>query len=109
MINIGCLFLLLLCLIVLFAGYPIITYFTEKRLGNNGGYNVGGINATGQVPFIPNFVQLVDPATPSEQMTWNNPDGQEYVLTFSDEFNKDGRTFYPGDDPYWQAVCVLPS
>jgi hypothetical protein len=25
-------------------------------------------------------------------------------LVFSDEFNTDGRTFYPGDDPYWEAV-----
>ena len=25
-------------------------------------------------------------------------------LVFSDEFNKAGRTFYPGDDPYWEAV-----
>lgn len=25
-------------------------------------------------------------------------------LVFSDEFNVDGRTFYPGDDPYWEAV-----
>ncbi|TRM60178.1 glycoside hydrolase family 16 protein [Schizophyllum amplum] len=25
-------------------------------------------------------------------------------LIFSDEFNVDGRTFYPGDDPYWEAV-----
>ncbi len=24
-------------------------------------------------------------------------------LVFSDEFNTDGRTFYPGDDPYWEA------
>lgn len=23
---------------------------------------------------------------------------------FSDEFNKDGRTFYEGDDPFFQAV-----
>ena len=23
---------------------------------------------------------------------------------FSDEFETDGRTFYPGDDPYWEAV-----
>jgi hypothetical protein len=26
------------------------------------------------------------------------------MLVFSDEFNTDGRTFYPGDDPYWEAV-----
>jgi hypothetical protein len=25
-------------------------------------------------------------------------------LVFSDEFRVDGRTFYPGDDPYWEAV-----
>lgn len=29
---------------------------------------------------------------------------QEYQLVFSDEFNLDGRTFYPGDDPYFEAV-----
>lgn len=26
------------------------------------------------------------------------------VLVFSDEFETDGRTFYPGDDPFWEAV-----
>lgn len=25
-------------------------------------------------------------------------------LQFSDEFNTPGRTFYPGDDPYWTAM-----
>lgn len=24
-------------------------------------------------------------------------------LVFSDEFNQDGRTFYPGEDPFWEA------
>lgn len=103
-VNIGCLFILLLCLIALFAGYPIITYYTESHQGNNGGYNVGGINATGQVPLIPNFVQLIDPDTPEDRMQWNSLNGDAYSLKYSDEFNKEGRTFYPGDDPYWQAV-----
>jgi hypothetical protein len=26
------------------------------------------------------------------------------MLVFSDEFNTDGRSFYPGDDPYWEAA-----
>jgi beta-glucanase (GH16 family) len=26
------------------------------------------------------------------------------VLVFSDEFNVEGRSFYPGDDPYWAGV-----
>lgn len=30
-------------------------------------------------------------------------DGSAMLLVFSDEFNTDGRTFYPGDDPYWEA------
>lgn len=24
-------------------------------------------------------------------------------LVFSDEFEEEGRSFYPGDDPYWEA------
>lgn len=31
-------------------------------------------------------------------------DGHPYNLVFSDEFEVAGRTFYPGDDPYWEAV-----
>ena len=31
-------------------------------------------------------------------------DGSELKLVFSDEFNVDGRTFYPGDDLYLEAV-----
>ena len=38
-------------------------------------------------------------------MTWTPITGQgEWQLVFSDEFNQDGRTFYPGEDPYWEAV-----
>ena len=31
------------------AGYPLITYFTRHPLSTIGGFNIGGINATGQV------------------------------------------------------------
>jgi len=27
-------------------------------------------------------------------------------LVFSDEFEVDGRSFYPGDDPYWEAPSL---
>lgn len=104
--NVGCLFLLLLILITLFAGYPIITAITEKRLTTNGAYNIGGINSTGQVPSIPGFPQLIDPDTPDDVKNTIRIgfDKAEYTLVFSDEFQKDGRTFYEGDDPYWTAV-----
>ena len=26
-------------------------------------------------------------------------------LVFSDEFETEGRSFYPGDDPYWYVGC----
>lgn len=39
-------------------------------------------------------------------MTRTSADGTKQVLVFSDEFNKDGRTFYDGDDPFFQAVDI---
>lgn len=47
---------------------------------------------------------LIDPDTPKRAMTRKSEfDGSTLKLVFSDEFNKDNRTFYPGDDPYWTA------
>ncbi len=46
----------------------------------------------------------MDPDTPKSALTKTAPDGTKLKLVFSDEFNTDGRTFYPGDDPYFQAV-----
>ncbi|GFZ52301.1 Beta-glucan synthesis-associated protein KRE6 [Saitozyma sp. JCM 24511] len=104
--NSGCLVLLLACLVTLFVGYPLISHFTQATLSTNGAYNLGGINSTGQVPLIDKLPSLVDRDTPSSTYTRVGYDGEEYNLVFSDEFNRDGRTFYPGDDPYWTAVDI---
>ncbi|KAG6378626.1 glycoside hydrolase family 16 protein [Boletus reticuloceps] len=104
-VNVGCLFLIIVGLVTLFAGYPIITYFTAEKLSNNGAFGLGGINASGQVPVILGNWALIDIDTPKEAHTktsWNG--GPDMVLVFSDEFNVPGRTFWPGDDPYWEAV-----
>ncbi|TDL29248.1 glycoside hydrolase family 16 protein [Rickenella mellea] len=104
-VNVGCLSILCVSLIALFAGYPVISYFTRHKPSNLGGFNLGGINASGQVPIMAGNWGLIDKETPQEAYTrsgWN--DGSDYELVFSDEFNQDGRTFYPGDDPYWEAV-----
>ncbi|KAF7974659.1 hypothetical protein HWV62_11546 [Athelia sp. TMB] len=86
------------------AGYPIITWATRSVLSTNGGFNIGGTNASGQVPSMGNW-GLIDMDTPqSAYTTTSYADGSEWQLVFSDEFNTDGRTFYPGDDPYWEAV-----
>jgi len=47
---------------------------------------------------------MIDLETPEEAKTRTGFDGEEYELVFSDEFNTDGRTFYPGEDPFWEAV-----
>jgi beta-glucanase (GH16 family) len=84
---------------------PMLTYFLNVPPSTLGGYNLGGINASGQVPDMLGDQGLVDPATPKSAYTRTSfVDGQSYDLVFSDEFNVDGRSFYPGDDPYWEAV-----
>ncbi|THH13791.1 hypothetical protein EW146_g6466 [Bondarzewia mesenterica] len=76
--NMGCLVLLILGIITLFSG---------------------------QVPEMPGNWGLIDLDTPQEAYTRVSfYDSSELELVFSDEFNTDGRTFYPGDDPYWEAV-----
>jgi len=44
---------------------------------------------------------MIDKDTPNNVYTRTGFDGYQYNLVFSDEFETDGRTFYPGDDPYW--------
>ena len=39
-------------------------------------------------------------------MTRKSHNGKTQNLVFSDEFNDAGRTFYDGDDPYFQAVDI---
>ncbi|KAK2466052.1 hypothetical protein APHAL10511_001694 [Amanita phalloides] len=103
LLNLGCLVILILCILSLFIGYPVATY-AWTNFSTTSGFNLGGINGSGQVPFIGNF-GMIDLETPKSVYTRPGyTDGSEYVLVFSDEFNTDGRTFYPGDDPYWEAA-----
>ncbi|KAF8527506.1 glycoside hydrolase family 16 protein [Hysterangium stoloniferum] len=102
--NIGAIVIIIVALIGLFAGYPIILFFIRGS-GPSLGFNLGGINGSGQVPDLPGVRGLIDPDTPNEALTRVGlTDNKQYHLAFSDEFNTDGRTFYPGDDPFWEAV-----
>ncbi|KAF9054075.1 glycoside hydrolase family 16 protein [Panaeolus papilionaceus] len=86
--------------------YPMYSHFTKTLQSTQGGFNLGGMNATGQVPDFPGNFLLIDRDTPKEayrKQSWENPN-EEMVLVFSDEFEQEGRTFYPGDDPFWEAV-----
>jgi len=104
--NLGCLIVLATGLISLFAGFPLVSFFTRQKLTTNGGFGVGGINATGQLPSMNGNWALIDKDTPQEVYTkpGYTDSSVNMELVFSDEFNVDGRTFYPGDDPYWEAA-----
>ncbi|OMP85428.1 Beta-glucan synthesis-associated protein KRE6 [Diplodia seriata] len=106
MLNVGGLALLSLGLLVLFIGYPILT-FAQKLIDPTG-------NACAKDPNCIDVEQdllknirhgLIDPDTPDNvKSRKSHYSGKKQVLVFSDEFNTDGRTFYDKDDPYFQAV-----
>ncbi|OAQ25126.1 glycoside hydrolase family 16 protein, partial [Linnemannia elongata AG-77] len=52
---------------------------------------------------------MVDEDTPQDKRTTVAKDGELWDLVFSDEFNLDGRSFEPGQDPNWEAVNLPPS
>lgn len=102
--NVLTLVILIVGLVTLFAGYPIISHYEKKDPSTKGAYNLGGTNGSGQVPDLPLF-SLIDKDTPQSALTRTSAvDGASYHLVFSDEFEEDGRTFWPGDDPFWEAV-----
>lgn len=106
MLNIGFMALLVAGILALFAGYPIMSYSRSKSLG--GAFNIGGTNGTGQVPMTMGQFGMVDKDTPRDAYTRTGFTGVNagvtYDLVWSDEFEVEGRTFFPGDDPYWEAV-----
>lgn len=97
--------LLLLILVTLFVGYPVLQHFLSppSPVTLLPGFNFGGRNATGQVPSLPNLPSLIDKVTPEVALSRTGSDGRTWNLVFSDEFETDGRTFWPGDDPFWEA------
>jgi len=101
-VNTLTLILIVVGLVTLFAGYPIIFFFTHPKRPVHG-FNIGGINGSGQIPDL-NLPSLIDPHTPADAYTRKGNDGKKYNLVFSDEFETEGRSFYPGDDAYWEAV-----
>lgn len=124
-VNVGALVILTLGLLVLFIGYPILyallTRASPLKLTPNRTFvhnatapektpctnNPLCIAGKENEPLLKNIrTKLIDDDTPEEAMTRTSHDGKTQKLVFSDEFNQDGRTFYDGDDPYFQAVDI---
>ncbi|KAH6912798.1 beta-glucan synthesis-associated protein [Coprinopsis sp. MPI-PUGE-AT-0042] len=103
-VNVFGILVLLSGLLTLFIGFPLIDFVEKSRRAGFTGFNIGGVNASGQIPRLPGMRKPIDPDTPLDAYERTGNDGYKYELVFSDEFNLDGRTFYPGDDPYWEAV-----
>ncbi|WVQ74080.1 hypothetical protein IAR50_003664 [Cryptococcus sp. DSM 104548] len=95
--------------LMLFGGYPVLTFYypnTPSAGASTAGYNLGGINASGQYPDIPGMPRLIDADTPDWAKSRTGFDGEEWTLVFSDEFEKEGRTFFEGDDPFWTGMDI---
>ncbi|KAI0055424.1 beta-glucan synthesis-associated, partial [Artomyces pyxidatus] len=102
-LNLGVLVLIVGGLLSLFIAYPVVTY-VQNNAHNLFLDETGGSGNTRIIPPSFTMPSLIDTQTPDSAKTRTGFDNQSYVLVFSDEFNTDGRTFYPGDDPFWEAV-----
>ncbi|KAL4918181.1 beta-glucan synthesis-associated protein-domain-containing protein [Aspergillus aurantiobrunneus] len=107
-VNIGGLVLLTLGFLVLFIGYPVAT--AVKGIPKKSPICEAGDTLcldVGDRPLLSNIRRgLIDPDTPESAHSKKSADGKEWKLVFSDEFTTPGRTFYDGDDPYYQAVDI---
>lgn len=79
-----------------FDGFFLDVEASQNKKSAIYGWNIGGTNSSGQVPEIDNWPSLIDSSTPNDAKTFTNSKGDTYKLVFSDEFNEDGRSFYPG-------------
>ncbi|GAA5896001.1 hypothetical protein JCM8208_007502 [Rhodotorula glutinis] len=111
-VDIASLVLVVVALLGVFLGWPVLRFGILGTWSNphsgartDLGWGLGGVNASGIVSLIPGLPTLIDVDTPLEEYTRKGFfDGEVYNLVFSDEFNVDGRSFWPGDDPFWEAV-----
>ncbi|KAJ5325816.1 uncharacterized protein N7506_008918 [Penicillium brevicompactum] len=105
--NLGGLLVLTLGILVLFIGYPLITWLSNILQPKPGACHPADTLCldVGERPLLSNLrIGLIDPDTPEEFHTKKNLNGKEMKLVFSDEFNVPGRTFFPEDDPFFEAV-----
>lgn len=99
--------LVIICgVFVLFIVWPVLQHTGYGRL--DWGHSKDGYESLSNITYpilSAARTSLIDPDTPQYAMTRDSVLGSRKLkLVFSDEFNKDGRSFYENDDPFWQAV-----
>lgn len=103
--NVGGLVLITIGILVLFIGYPVLTFVQRYTVSPDPCRTNPECIKVGKVPLLKNVRHtLIDPDTPKSALTKKDHHGKTWKLVFSDEFSKSGRTFYDGDDPYWEAM-----
>ncbi|KAH7097755.1 concanavalin A-like lectin/glucanase [Auriculariales sp. MPI-PUGE-AT-0066] len=103
--NVLTLVVIIALIVGLFMVYPVTDFILSgglRKLISNNVY----VNGTGQAAVLATLPKLVDPETPDSAKAWTGYFGHEYELVFSDEFNQEGRTFFPGDDPFWEGMDI---
>ncbi|KAF8249852.1 beta-glucan synthesis-associated [Wilcoxina mikolae CBS 423.85] len=96
-----CFILLMIGPAILFIVWPILSYSRIGRLGDS----ESGLPSDSYPILGAVRTSLIDPDTPDYAMTRDSVLGQgKLKLVFSDEFNREGRTFYENDDQFWQAA-----
>ncbi|KAH7097757.1 concanavalin A-like lectin/glucanase [Auriculariales sp. MPI-PUGE-AT-0066] len=103
--NVLTLALVIALILGLFMVYPVTDFILSGGLRDLIANNVY-VNGTGQAAVLASLPKLIDPETPESASTWTGYFGHQYELVFSDEFNQDGRTFFPGDDPFWEGMDI---
>lgn len=101
-INVSTLIIIILALLMLFLGYPTYAYAFHDYGQST---NVAAMLEEDSAP-LPHR-GLIDKDTPNDPKvrSFRSPaTKEEYKLAFSDEFNEPGRTFWPGEDPFFEAL-----
>ncbi|RLV95946.1 Beta-glucan synthesis-associated protein SKN1 [Spathaspora sp. JA1] len=87
--------------VTVFVVFPLLTFMPSAPIYRS---EVHEVLTYYKYPILKAVRQdLVDPDTPEEFRTHTARDGSKWKLVFSDEFNMEGRTFYPGDDQFFTA------
>lgn len=106
---------LILGLICIFIILPVLTFHTKLFLPTGphntttDGYGPEWAHVNNNTYALLKNVRrgLIDPETPASARTRKSTfDNSILNLVFSDEFNENNRTFYPGDDPFWTAPDI---
>ncbi|PWY71624.1 beta-glucan synthesis-associated [Aspergillus heteromorphus CBS 117.55] len=105
--NLGGLILMTVGFVALFVVYPVLSAVEKVQKPVKETCELGDTLCldVGERPILSNLRRgLIDPDTPESAMKKKSVDGKEWQLVFSDEFETPGRSFYDGDDAYYQAI-----